>query len=130
VTLRERYANDYIRVTTSLAQRWRREGRADLAIPLFGNLLELDPTDEDIVAELYRCHADAGDIDGLMKEERQFRQAIRNLFADDDAQPAADVQPGPAIAAVFNQVRRQLEARRAQRDEVRPPGLRSIAGGR
>ncbi|MDE3074512.1 MAG: hypothetical protein KGJ86_03705 [Chloroflexota bacterium] len=89
-----------------------------------------DPTNEDVVAELYLCHADVGDLDGLMKEERQFPQAIGNLFTGDDSDPAAEVQPGPAIAAVFNQVRHQLEARRPQRDEVRPPGLRSVAGGR
>ena len=129
VTLRERYANDYVRITTNLAQRWRREGRADLAIPLFRKLLELDPTDEDVVAELYRCHADMGDLEGLMKEERQFRQAIDNLFDEPDAEPVANAQPGPAIAAAFNQVRHQLEAQRPQRDEVQPPRLRSVVGG-
>jgi len=127
-TLREHYRKLYEEATRKLAQRWRPEGRPDMAVPLLRNLLALDPTREDVVADLYHCYLELGDVGALVREERHFREALQNLFGDEDGKTAANTQPGPAIAAVFNQVRRELELRLAHRDDVLAPDERRVSG--
>ncbi len=127
VTLRERFRKHYEEATRTLAMRWRQEKRPDMAVPLLRNLLALDPTQEDVVADLYHCYLELGDVGALIREERHFREALQNLFGEETGKPGS--QPGPAIAAVFNQVRRELELQLAHRDDVLAPDERRVSGG-
>ena len=89
--MREHYREDYYRETQRLARIYFEEGRADLAIPLYKDLLKAEPTLEDVVRELYRCYQQLGDLGCLIREDRHLRQALRDAYYDAE-DPADDPQ--------------------------------------
>lgn len=115
LSLREQYREDYYRATQRLAQLYVEEGHANMAIPLYKEILRAEPVLEDIVRELYRCYQQTGDLIALIREDRHLRHALQEAFADPD-NPAGDVevcQPEPGTIALFEEIRRELEARNA-----------------
>lgn len=112
VSLRESYREEYYRVTQRLARSFCREGRPDLAVPLYRGLLKAEPTLEDLVRELYRCYQQLGDLSSLIREDRHLRQSLREAYYDPD-DPEDDpnsYQPEPETVELFTTIRRELEA--------------------
>ena len=126
VSLREGYREEYYRATQWLARLFCREGRADLAVPLYKGLLEAEPTLEDIVRELYRCYQQLGDLSSLIREDRHLRQALREAFYDPDDPEADpdDYQPEPETTDLFNRVGAGLEAKAVTHTGGRKAGSR------
>ena len=113
ISLREHYREEYYHATRHLARLHFRDGRPDLAVPLYKSLLKLDPTLQDVVRELYRCYRELGDLGSLVREDRQLRQALREAYADPD-DPADDpecCQPEPQTFELFRKIREELEAK-------------------
>jgi hypothetical protein len=52
-----------------------------------------------------------GDLNGLIREDRQLRQALRDAHHDpnDPADDPASYQPEPKTIAVYNEIRARLE---------------------
>ncbi len=116
VSLREAYREEYYRATQRLARLFCREGRADLAVPLYKGLLKAEPTLEDIVRELYRCYQQLGDLGSLIREDRHLRQSLREAYYDpDDPEGDADsYQPEPETMDLFSRIRKELEGKAAR----------------
>lgn len=112
VSLREHYREEYYRATQRLARICFDEGRADLAVPLYRDLLKAEPTLEDVVRELYRCYQQLGDLNSLIREDRHLRQALREAYYDpDDPEDNPErYQPEPETISLFERVQEQLEA--------------------
>lgn len=112
VSLREHYREEYYRATQRLARIYFEEGRPDLGIPLYKDILKAEPTLEDVVRELYRCYPQLGDLTSLIREDRHLRQALRDVYydPDDPEDDPASYQPEPETIALCDQVRQQLEA--------------------
>lgn len=115
LTLREQYREECYRATQRLAQLYRREGQADLAVPLYRSLLEAEPTLEDIARSLYRCYQQLGDRRALVREHRRLKDAIRRMFrtVDDPDDDPELYEPEPETVAVYEEVLADLEARAA-----------------
>ncbi len=113
VSLRESYREEYYRATQRLARLFYREGRADLAVPLYKGLLKAEPTLEDIVRELYRCYQQLGDLSSLIREDRHLRQALREAYydPDDSEDDPDDYQPEPETVDLFSRIRKELETK-------------------
>jgi DNA-binding SARP family transcriptional activator len=112
VSLREHYREEYYRVTQRLARIYFEEGRADLAVPLYKDILKAEPTLEDVVRELYRCYQQLGDLGSLIREDRHLRQALRDAYYDPDS-PDDDPEgypPEPETVSLFDTIRSELEA--------------------
>jgi DNA-binding SARP family transcriptional activator len=112
VSLREHYREQYYRVTQKLARIYVEEGRAELAIPLYKDILKTEPTLEDVVRELYRCYQQLGDLSSLIREDRHLRQALREAYYDPD-DPQDDPEhyhPEPETVSLFDLIREQLDA--------------------
>lgn len=110
---RERFREEYYRATQRLARLYRQEGQPARAVPLYKELLKAEPTLEDIVRELYQCYRDLGDLSSLIREDRHFRQALREAYFDPN-DPDDDpelYQPEPETNALFIQIRTELEGR-------------------
>lgn len=95
VTLREHYREQCQRATKRLARLYREEGQPDLAVPLLKDLLQDEPTLEDVVRDLYRCYQDLGDLTSLIREDRHLRQALREAFGSLDTNEEEDISPEP-----------------------------------
>jgi two-component SAPR family response regulator len=100
--LREQYYRATLRQARLLVQ----VDRVAEAIPLFHALLDLEPLLEDVVRDLYRCHAARGDLAALIAEDERLRQALRLALGPDD-----DLDPEPATAALFAELREELEVK-------------------
>jgi hypothetical protein len=83
----------------------------ELTVGLLRSLLKAEPTLEDVVRDLYRRHGELGDLNGLIREERQLRQALREPHHDpnDPAEDARSYRPEPKTVAVYNEVRTRLD---------------------
>ncbi len=128
LSLRERYRERYYRLATHLAQLYCREGRAGLAVPVYRNLLRLDPTREEFIRRLYRCYLQLNDRGGLLREDRHLRQVLRETYASADDPDDPDIyQPEPETLAVFQEVLAKLEQRATRQNGSQPS---SIATGR
>ena len=118
LSLREAYREQYLRATLRLARLLARDGQPAEAIPLFQALLEVEPLLEDVVRELYACHAALGDRAALLDQERQLRSALRQAqagYAGAYAGPEDDgPEPEPATAALFSHLLEDLDLRAAQ----------------
>jgi len=112
VSLREHYREEYYRATQRLARIYFEEGRADLAVPLYKDLLKAEPTLEDVVRELYRCYQQLGDLSSLIREDRHLRQALRDAYYDpgDTVDDPENYQPEPETISLFNAIRNELDA--------------------
>jgi DNA-binding SARP family transcriptional activator/nucleoid-associated protein YgaU len=111
VTPREYYREECYRATQRLAQLHYGDGHAELAVPLYKELLKAEPTLEDVVRDLYRCYQQLGDLNSLIREDRHLRQALRDAYADfeNSENNTDDVEPESETIAVFNDVRHKLE---------------------
>jgi len=113
VTLREHYREEYRRATKRLARLYREEERADRAVPLLKELLQAEPTLEDVVRDLYQCFRDLGDLSSLLREDRHLRQALRDAYGSLDGSDAEDVPPEPETEALFQEIRTEFNSRTA-----------------
>jgi len=113
VTLREHYREQYFRATGKLARLYYEEGRAELAVPLYKEILRVEPTLEDIARQLYRCYGQLGDLTSLIREDRHLRQALREVDAamGGGSSDAEEYQPEPETVALFAEIRQALEMR-------------------
>ena len=112
VSLREHYREEYYRATQRLARIYFEEGRADLSVTLYKDILKAEPTLEDVVRELYRCYQQIGDLSSVIREDRHLRQALRDAYYDPD-DPEDDperYQPEPETISLFDTIRSELEA--------------------
>lgn len=116
VTPREHYREQYYRATRKLARLYSEEGRADLAVPLYKEILRAEPTLEDVVRELYRCYQQLGDLTSLIREDRHLRQALREVYAamGDVHTDSQEYEPEPETVALFKEIRAELETRAAR----------------
>ena len=126
------YRDTWRQYTLRLARRTVREGRPDLAVPLFRRLMDDRPQDEAVVRELYRCYGAAGDLRGLEREARSLTRALRKGYGDEDEgspypQPGESdpTAPDPKTHRVYEEVRQALLGASGARAD-RPP----LAGGR
>lgn len=119
LSLREHYQEEYYRATQRLAQLYVKEGYANMAIPLYKGILRAESVLEDIVRELYRCYQQTSDLTALIREDRHLRQALQVAYADlDDPESDLEVyQPEPETVALFEEIRRELEARSDERTD-------------
>lgn len=115
LTLAEGYRDTWRRYVLKLARRSAREGRADLAVPLYRRLMDDEPRDEAIARELYRAYGQAGDLAGLEREARLLAAALRQGYGDDldEDQPPALDGPQRETVKVYEEVRRRLTAAEA-----------------
>jgi DNA-binding SARP family transcriptional activator/LysM repeat protein len=124
LSLRERYRERYYRLATHLAQLYCREGRAALAVPVYRNLLRLDPTREEFVRRLYRCYLQLNDRGGLLREDRHLRQVLREAYANADDPEDTDIyQPEPETLVVFQEVLAKIEKTAAGSNGSQPPSV-------
>ncbi len=113
--VREHYREQYFRATGKLARLYYEEGRAELALPLYKEILRAEQTLEDIVRQLYRCYGQLGDLTSLIREDRHLRQALREVDAAIGGTPAngQEFEPEPETTALFREIRVGLETRPA-----------------
>lgn len=126
LSLRERYREAYLRAAQRLARLHCQEAHPERAVPLYKRLLQAEPTLEDIVRDLYRCYQQLGDLSALVREERQLRQALREVYYDPE-DPDDDPErypPEPETSALFDSIRAELEARADVRPRSRRTGDR------
>lgn len=124
VSPRERCRAEQTKATYRLAKLLRQEGSFEEAIALYRELLEADPTREEVVRELYRCYGESGDLRLLVREERHLREALRAAYqdpADLEDDPSA-YEPEPKTVALFEETRRQLEAKQRRAIDRRDDG--------
>jgi len=115
VSLRERCREHHLQAMQRLARLHCQDGEVHLAVPLYKRLLKFEPTLEDVVRELFRCYQRLGDLGALVREERHFRQALRDAYRDPD-DPDDDpelYQPEPETIAVFQEVFAHLQKKGA-----------------
>ncbi|HLZ27855.1 MAG TPA: LysM peptidoglycan-binding domain-containing protein [Chloroflexota bacterium] len=84
VTLREHFRRLFQHASTRLAELYVTSGDLAASIDLYRELTEIDPFDERLWCALFRLHADRGDRLALVREERRFRAALRELAAEVD----------------------------------------------
>ncbi|HEV8635216.1 MAG TPA: bacterial transcriptional activator domain-containing protein, partial [Chloroflexota bacterium] len=108
LTLGETYRSMHREVVLKLADLYRREGRVDLAVPLYRQLLQAEPTLEEAVRGLFRCHQERGDRGAVLREERRLREALERAYAGDDPDLC---RPSVETAEVFEDVLAELSAR-------------------
>jgi DNA-binding SARP family transcriptional activator/LysM repeat protein len=113
MSLRERCREQHLLAMQRLARLHYQDGEVHLAVPLYKRLLKFEPTLEDVVRELFRCYQQLGDLGALIREERQFRQALRDAYRDPD-DPDDDpelYQPEAETIAVFQEALAHLQKR-------------------
>jgi two-component SAPR family response regulator len=120
VSLREQFRNEYEAASRRLALLHLEHGRPERAAELLRGLLRAEPTLEEIVRDLYRCYRKTGDLNGLIREDRQLRQALWDAFHDPNVpdDDPAQYQPDPETVALFDEVRAELTARRREPQAV------------
>jgi DNA-binding SARP family transcriptional activator len=115
LTLREQYREEYFRVAQRLAELYRQQGQLGRAVPLYRDILKLEPTLEDVVRSLYRCYQDLGDRGALVREHRRLRDSLRQMFGSSD-NPDDDpemYEPESETVAVYEEALAAIEARSA-----------------
>jgi len=124
LSLREQYREEYRQATLRLAHLYCRDGQVGRAVPLYKSLLKAEPTLEDVVRELFRCYQQLGDLGALLREERHFREVLREAYAEPD-NPRDDPEefpPDQETIALFETIRAELEAKAASRNGNRSDG--------
>jgi DNA-binding SARP family transcriptional activator len=76
LTPREWFRDEHKRAMARLGQLHLLAGQADLAIPLFKQLLETEPTIEEVVRDLLRCYELLGDLELVERAEDDLRAAL------------------------------------------------------
>lgn len=115
VTLAEDYAERWSDYRLRLARRCAREGRPDLAVPLYRAMLGEQPREEAFARELFRCYGQTGDLAGLERQLRALEAVLREGYGDEgdpSRKPVAE-QPEQETIAVFGEVRAALTGDRA-----------------
>ncbi len=103
VSEEERYRENFYAVTNELARLQLDAGHPELAVPLLKGLLREEPTLEDVVRSLYRCHAAMGDRMALLREHKQLQEALHQLFSEDGKEPDPDLcRPEDETIALFH----------------------------
>ena len=119
-SLRERYRDHAYQATLALARLAASDGRLDEAVGLYHELLDAEPTLEDVVRELCRLYAELGDMDAIWAEETRLTQALQRAYlaggADEDP---LRYEPEAATTALFAQARQRSA----------PPTARPVAAG-
>jgi len=111
-TLWESYREKYRQMTCQFGQLCSAEGEPERAVVLYRDLLQDEPTLEDVVRQLFRCYQQLGDRGSLIRDERLLREAIRQRYADPD-DPDRDpsfYQPEPETSRLFQEVLVGLDA--------------------
>lgn len=127
VDLAAGYRDTWRQYTLRLARRSAREGRPDLAVPLYRRMMDDRPLDEAVVRELYRCYGAAGDLRGLEREARSLARALRKGYGDEEegspyprSEESEPTAPDQKTHRVYEEIRQALlGASRARAD--RPP---------
>lgn len=112
-TLWESYREKYRQLTCQLAQLLSAEGEPEGAVLLYRDLLQDEPTLEDVVRQLFRCYQQLGDRGSLIRDERLLREAIRQRYADPD-DPDRDpsfYEPEPETSRLYQEILAGLDAR-------------------
>jgi DNA-binding SARP family transcriptional activator len=117
LSLQERWRETSRSITNELAGLYHQEGAFARAVPLYKCLLQREPALEDVVRDLYRCYRKLGDLNSLIREDRQLRQALREAYFDpsDPTDDPAYYQPDPETVSLFDQIRAELETKSAKR---------------
>lgn len=110
--LPESYQATWRDLTAAVAARSAREGRSDLALPLYRRLVAADPTREEYARALFRCHGATGDRQALLRDERAFRTALRQVYADPESPDEDDTlcEPEPETQDTFRAILEKLTA--------------------
>jgi len=129
VDLAAGYRDNWRQYTLRLARRSAREGRPDLAVPLYRRLMDDRPRDEAIVRELYRCYGAAGDLRGLEREARTLARALREGYGDEEegsppsrADGSEPAEPEKETCRVYEQVRQAMAAPDGARTDLTRAG--------
>jgi DNA-binding SARP family transcriptional activator len=113
LSLQERYRQDFCALTAELARRFMEEGQAQLAAPLYKELLAREPTLEDVVRDLYRCYAAMGNRAALVQEHRHLQEVLTEMFNGD---PLA--KPQPETIAAYQEALDNLRTQAAGNAEL------------
>lgn len=70
-----------------------------------------------MVRALYRCYQQLGDLNALIREDRHLRQALRDAYAELEGPEGdpEDYQPEPETIALYEEIKKVLEASSADR---------------
>jgi hypothetical protein len=106
VTPEEDYQERWADYRLRLARRSVREGRPDLAVPLYRGLIEEQPREEALVREFFRCFGQTGDLPGLERQMRALEAALRVGYGDeaDTSRVLAVEQPEQETTAVYREI--------------------------
>ncbi len=104
LSMRDWLREQYYRATLRRARLLMHTERYADAVPLFQSLLDVEPLLEDVVRDLFRCHAALGDLHALVTEEERLRTALHRFVGPDE-----DPDPEPATMALFASLRSDLE---------------------
>lgn len=111
LTLRERFREDHATITHQLAERYEAEGRPELAVPLYAELLHDQPTLQDVARRLYRCCVQLADRSTLHREHARLDAALEQI--------RTTAPPGQThLYALERETVAVYEAARAQLDAV------------
>lgn len=110
VTPAEDYLERWTDYRRRLARRCAREGRHDLAVPLYRGLLEEQPREEPIVRELFRCYGQTGDLPGLERQLRTLEAVLSKSYGDelDPSRTPAAEEPEQETTALYREIRAAL----------------------
>ena len=88
-------------------------------------VLDVEPTMEDVVRALYGCLERTGDRAGLIREDRRLREALRAELADpDDPDDDPDLYgPSPETVELFEAIIERLAGNARTRSETEAPLL-------
>ncbi len=112
LTLAEDYTERWSDYRLRLARRCVREGRPDLAVPLYRGIVNELPREEACVRELFRCYGQTGDLPGLERQMRALEAVVRKGYGDelDPHRVPSDDQPEAETRKVYSEVKALLQA--------------------
>ena len=109
VTLREHFRQLFQNASIRLAELYTAARESGPAVTLYRELTEIDPADERLWQALFRLHAQRGDRQALVAEERRLRQTMRDLAEELDV-PYAD-EPGRELTQEYQRLLASLAER-------------------
>jgi DNA-binding SARP family transcriptional activator len=103
LSLRDRYREHAYHATRGLARVAAAEGRLEDAVLFYRELLQVEPTLEDVVRELCDCYFQMGDYAAVREEEARLSRALHAAYleAGTGENPLA-YEPEPATRALFD----------------------------
>ena len=120
VTLAEDYAERWSDYRLRLSRRCVREGRPDLAVPLYRAMLGEQPREEAFVRELFRCYGQTGDLAGLERQMHALETVLREGYGDDldPRRTPTAAEPEAETTKVYGEVKAILTANLAASDSA------------